>query len=94
MTSNELHELRSGVTQLSPEVAVVVDEVPGPVEVVLEAVLSVAQVRGLADVAAVQVEARALDVHLPPAAVAVRPRRAAVQAPRPAWSQQPSLSGT
>lgn len=48
---------------------------------VLEAVLPVAQVRGPADVAAVQVQPRPLDVHVPPGRVAVHAGSSAIDTP-------------
>lgn len=56
---------------------------PGPVELVLEGVLPVADVRGLADVRAVQLQARPLHEHLPPRREAAGSGGAALYTPRP-----------
>lgn len=53
-----------------PKISVVLHQEPGPVQLVLEAGLPVPQVAGLADVASVQQQARPVEVHLTPGAVA------------------------
>lgn len=67
-----------------PEVAIIVDQEPGPVGLVLEGVLPAAQVRRLADVAAVKQRPRPRQEHGAPA-----PR--APRAPRPQRARWPAL---
>lgn len=67
----------------SPQVSVVVDDMPRLVELVLEAVLSETQVGGLADVASVEAQAHPLHVHLPPRAEAHHARGSTLHTPDP-----------